>query len=329
MAKMPNELAILDKCKQQLATIKDLPTLLEIRDKAKAIAAFQKAQAGGKATSNYGKSIAALAESHAGKVIIEGQKDGTIDAGKGGDRKSWSKESTVKLSDLGISKDESSRMQTAAVVLDESPEWFDKQLEECNKTGKDFTQQAVIRKGKELKNAKTSKRKPATPKGKYDVIVIDPPWPMEKIEREARPNQSSSIDYPTMTEEELAVMKIPSASDCHLWCWTTHKFLPMALRLIPQWNFKYVCTFVWHKPGGFQPFGLPQYNCEFAIYARRGSPKFKSTKAFPVCFEAPRGAHSEKPEEFYDVIRRVTGGRRIDMFSRRDIKGFAKWGNES
>lgn len=218
------------------------------------------------------------------------------------------------------------KLKGAALVIRERPDLADK-VEQGEIKLADAVRE--IKRAEVIQNLESVEaREQKALEGIYDVIVIDPPWPMQKIERDVAPNQVA-FEYPTMSEAEMAEMKMPAADDCHMWLWTTHKFLPMALRLCDQWGFKYVCTFVWHKPGGFQPIGLPQYNCEFALYCRKGSPKFIDTKAFPTCFDAPRGAHSEKPEEFYDVVRRVTAGRRIDIFNRRQIDGFDVWGKEA
>jgi N6-adenosine-specific RNA methylase IME4 len=181
----------------------------------------------------------------------------------------------------------------------------------------------------QLKVAQT----PATALTKrYGTIVIDPPWPMKKIEREVRPNQVE-FDYPTMDYEQLRAFRSTfqdfTADDCHVFMWTTQKFLPMALRLFEDYGVKYVLTMVWHKPGGFQPIGLPQYNCEFVLYGRIGSPDFSDTKAFNCCFNAPRAEHSRKPDAFYDLVRRVTAGERLDIFSREARDGFDQFGNET
>jgi N6-adenosine-specific RNA methylase IME4/ParB-like chromosome segregation protein Spo0J len=202
-------------------------------------------------------------------------------------------------------------------------------------------EKAILEAAKSIRLAKAEERrtelaeaKAAIPPpvfvGKYGTIVIDPPWDMEKIERDVRPAQVA-FEYPTMTEAELAAFSVGELADdaAHLFCWTTQKYLPSALRLVDAWGFRYVLTMVWHKPGGFQPIGLPQYNCEFVVYARKGAPTFCDTKAFPCAFQAPRREHSRKPDEFYDVIRRVTDGHRIDVFSREKRDGFAQFGNEA
>jgi len=174
------------------------------------------------------------------------------------------------------------------------------------------------------------------PKGKYRTIIIDPPWPIEKIIRDVRPNQDV-FDYPIQTLQEIESGKfnkpgeIPkmSTDDCHLFLWTTQKFLLHSFRIIERWGFNYIFTMVWHKDGGFQPYGLPQYNCEFVVYGRKGSTKFLDTKKFDCCFNGKRREHSRKPDEFYETIVRVCPGPIADVFSREEREGIDSYGNES
>jgi N6-adenosine-specific RNA methylase IME4 len=87
-----------------------------------------------------------------------------------------------------------------------------------------------------------SRRTVADPLGLYDVTVIDPPWSMQKIEHDVRPNQSR-FDYPTMSEDELNALTLPENTNCHVWLWTTDKFMQMAKRLLEHWSLRYVGIF--------------------------------------------------------------------------------------
>jgi N6-adenosine-specific RNA methylase IME4 len=163
--------------------------------------------------------------------------------------------------------------------------------------------------------------------GKYDVIVIDPPWKIEKIQREVAPNQAG-FDYSTMEIEEIKQITLPTAEDCHIFLWTTQKYLPIAFEVLEEWGLNYICCMTWSKVGGFQAWNLPQYNSEFVLYARRGFPKFIDTKDFMTSFHGKRREHSRKPDEFYNTIARVTRGNKLDMFSREKRDGWVSWGAE-
>jgi N6-adenosine-specific RNA methylase IME4 len=165
------------------------------------------------------------------------------------------------------------------------------------------------------------------PTGRYQCLVVDPPWKMEKIERDERPGQEG-FDYPAMSEDELAEFPIPNMAeeDAHLYLWTTQKHLPVALRLAEEWGFKYQCVLTWVKNVGFTPFSW-MYSTEHIIFARRGSLDMLKL-GVRLDFAAKVREHSRKPEEFYDIVRRVSPGPRIDVFSREKREGFEQHGNE-
>ena len=94
--------------------------------------------------------------------------------------------------------------------------------------------------------------------GVYDVIVLSRSLGRcRRLSATWRPNQVE-FDYPTMSEDAVeSSLALPCADACHVWVWTTHKFLPMALRLLEAWELNYVCTFrlaeAWRLPAHRPP----------------------------------------------------------------------------
>lgn len=167
------------------------------------------------------------------------------------------------------------------------------------------------------------------PQGKYRGIIIDPPWPIEKILRDARPNQFD-IDYPTMTINEITALPIPNLADengCHIYLWTTHKHLHHALHILEAWGAEYQCLMTWVKNVGFTPFSW-MYSTEHCLFGHIGSlPLLKLGKRLD--FQAKVREHSRKPDEFYDLVREVSPKPIIDYFARENHEGIEAWGNET
>jgi len=166
------------------------------------------------------------------------------------------------------------------------------------------------------------------PLGKYRAIVIDPPWPIEKILREVRPNQVL-MDYPTMTIDEIKALPVPELAyedGCHIYLWTTHRYLPKAFEVLDAWGADYECLLTWVKNVGITPFSW-MYSTEHCLFARIGNlPLLQKGKRLD--FQAKVREHSRKPDEFYDLVKEVSPEPRIDMFGREQRQGFEVWGNE-
>ncbi|WP_239404668.1 MT-A70 family methyltransferase [Frankia sp. Cj3] len=172
---------------------------------------------------------------------------------------------------------------------------------------------------------------PPMPTGLYRAVVIDPPWPMPKIEREERPNQGATLDYPTMTLDEITALPVPDLLDpegAHVYLWTTHKFLPDALDLFQTWGIRYQCLMTWNKNVGITPFSW-MYDTEHVLFGNFGAGLKLAQMGLRLSFSAPVQGHSVKPEIFYERVRAASPGARLDMFNRRDIDGFEPWGQEA
>jgi len=234
---------------------------------------------------------------------------------------------TIGLKDLGVTRFESHRLQKIASIPEEK---FEEILQEAEVEVKKITSNMLVRLARATQKNERPDNEVILTEGKYRTIVIDPPWPVEKILRDVTPNQVE-FDYPTMTIEKIKAINVQDIADegCHLYLWTTQKFLPVSFEIMQVWGFDYIFTMVWHKNGGFQPFNLPQYNCEFVLFGRKGGLPFNETKNFFTCFNGKRREHSRKPSEFMDVVRRVSPEPRIELFSREKSDGFEQYGNET
>ena len=108
------------------------------------------------------------------------------------------------------------------------------------------------------------------PTDKYDVIYVDPPWPIEKIKRNVRPNQVD-MDYNIMSMDDIRSLPIDSISADNSVCflWTIQRYLPDSFDILNGWGFKYQRTITWDKGNGMCLFGF-HHRTEFLLFGYRG-----------------------------------------------------------
>lgn len=178
-----------------------------------------------------------------------------------------------------------------------------------------------IKKGKQ-----TEEIKKLTPvKGKFHVIVCDPPW-KPSIEYHSEGMRGEG-DYPTMSLDELKAITLPVEKDCILWLWVADYWLKDALELLDHWGFERRATLIWVK----DKFGLGKYlrnQHEYCFLATKGKPLITGERTSTV-LNAPRRGHSEKPNEFYKLVEEVCPyPAKLDYFARKNRQGWTVFGDE-
>lgn len=168
----------------------------------------------------------------------------------------------------------------------------------------------------------------------YRCIVADPPWQPSLHKNtvgrcEGKYRAGPQRYYDLMTVREVCAITPPAAPKSHLWLWVLNQHVDWGYQVARAWGFEPQQMVTWKKPG----LGTGQFQCnsESVLVCRKGGPAGNAFgKTEGTCFFWPRGArHSEKPQESFDLARRVSPGPYLEMFARIARKGWDAWGNEA
>lgn len=161
----------------------------------------------------------------------------------------------------------------------------------------------------------------------YPVLLCDPPWRYEGAESDSRKIENH---YPTMSHQDLLDLKPPAGNDAVLFLWATSPKLTEALALLEAWDFDYRTCLVWVKDRiGMGYYARQQH--ELLLVARRGELPVPDPQNRPSSvIQAPRGVHSAKPDQVYELIETMYPRfARCELFARAARTGWVGWGNQA
>ena len=177
--------------------------------------------------------------------------------------------------------------------------------------------------------------------GPFDVVVADPPWM-----HYGAPGKwgAAGKHYGLMEDAEIRALPVADllVKPAVLFLWATSSTMQRAIATLAAWGLHYRgVEFVWVKTSasglpvgaqGVRP-SIVKPTTEFVLSGsteRRGRPLPLADEGVGQVVFAPRGAHSEKPEEVQDRIERLyPRANRAELFARRHRRGWACWGDEA
>lgn len=169
----------------------------------------------------------------------------------------------------------------------------------------------------------------------YKTVVADPPWqPSMAITNGGAPKASPQLHYQTLSVSEICEIEPRLSNQAHIYIWCLTQHVDWAYDVVRAWEAEPITLLTWKKPG----LGVGRFRCntEHILVARKGdrigNPFGQGGRHAQATngtlFEWPRGRHSHKPQEFYDLVERLSPGPRLEMYARQSRKGWYAWGNE-
>jgi N6-adenosine-specific RNA methylase IME4 len=327
---------------RSLATLTHFPDVKKIRDQAVAVQAYA-VQAKDNRIIGPATEIRVEAETRAGELLLDMGRDGRR-KGDGQPKKERSHGATVlpKLSDLRVSKTQSSRWQKLAVMRRDAPKKWQKRLERLTRMAvasaegdREVVRQSRMasrlermKKRNDIERALAKKIK-ALPTKKYAVIYADPEWKFKTWD-----GLSGGGEHYNVSELEIIKQRDVgsiSAKDSVLFLWAIQPMLPHALEVMRAWGFNYVSHCIWNKDKTGTGYWFINKHEILLVGTRGDIPAPLPGTQWHSVIDAPRGKHSEKPKKFAEMIEQYFPLLpKIELNCRgKPRSGWDAWGAEA
>ncbi|MBI5248171.1 MAG: DNA methyltransferase [Desulfomonile tiedjei] len=225
-----------------------------------------------------------------------------------------------KLSELGITRNQSSRWHKISEIPEES---FEGYIQTTKSKESELTSAGALLLARDIQRQQmiadlqeNIQKAPSIPNQKYNVIVIDPPWQYHL--RNGQTGRRNTVPYPTMSLEEIKALPIQglAAESAILWLFSTNSHLPDAFEIVKEWGFQYKTLLTWVK----NRLGTGDWlrgRTEHCLMAIKGRPVTRLTNQSTV-IHAPVREHPQKPDEFYRLVETLCPGRKIELFAQEN-----------
>lgn len=178
-----------------------------------------------------------------------------------------------------------------------------------------------------------------TLQGRYQCIVIDPPW-FYRLRSKDKTHRNRIPYQPMRTEEILGlpIRELCDRSGCVLWLWFTNNHMIEAAQCLQTWGFELKTILTWEKvtKDGTPHIGTGHWlrNCtEHCALAVRGNVKAFAGRSLTnesTILHSKRREHSRKPPEFFELVDKLCPDMtKLEMFARESRDGWDCWGDEA
>lgn len=166
----------------------------------------------------------------------------------------------------------------------------------------------------------------------FKVVVADPPWPFQ--DNLPGKSRGAASNYDMLNMSQIFKYPVP-AVDSHavLFLWRVASMQEEAIQVCKTWGFKPYTEMVWQKrtAKGKKWFGMGRMlrnSHESVLIGLRSFRPPQKSFSIRSTFDAPYTGHSQKPEEFYDLVEEMLDGPYLELFARRQRKGWTCIGKE-